>query len=313
MELKTSAGKIKLKTYDELFTTEEMRQDIGKERIEILSVDELYPFKDHPFKVLDDEKMMETAQSVKENGILVPLIVRKREEGGYEIISGHRRKRAAEIAGITEVPAMIKDMNDDEAVIAMVESNLQRENVLPSEKAFAYKMKMEAIKRTAGRPKNNFGQVDQNKLPYNARESLANDSGESSKQIHRYIRLTHLIPDILEMVDTKRMAFNPAVEVSYLNEEMQEVLYDTMEMLQATPSLSQAQRLKRFFHDGKLSREVCEAIIGEEKPQSREWNVKPEQIKRYFPKDTKPQEMERIIFRLLENWSAKRKNKDRER
>ena len=252
--------------------------------------------------------MLETVESVKQNGVLVPIIVRERKEGGgYEIVSGHRRKRACELADIHEIPAIIKDLTDDEAVIIMVDSNLQRETVLPSEKAFAYKMKLEAMKRQAGRPKNNSTQVVSD---LRTNEQLGKDVGESRENIRRYIRLTNLTPNFLEMVDSKKMAFNPAVEISYLSEKMQAELYDVMDMEQATPSLSQAQRIKQFSNDGKLSREVLEAIMSEEKPQSVEWNVKPDKIKDYFPKNTKPQEMERVIFKLLDNYRQKQRNKE---
>lgn len=308
MELTSSAKNIKLKNADELFYTDEIREDLKKDKVEKLPITELFSFKNHPFKVSDDEKMLETVESVKQNGVLVPIIVRERKEGGgYEIVSGHRRKRACELADIHEIPAIIKDLTDDEAVIIMVDSNLQRETVLPSEKAFAYKMKLEAMKRQAGRPKNNSTQVVSD---LRTNEQLGKDVGESRENIRRYIRLTNLTPNFLEMVDSKKMAFNPAVEISYLSEKMQAELYDVMDMEQATPSLSQAQRIKQFSNDGKLSREVLEAIMSEEKPQSVEWNVKPDKIKDYFPKNTKPQEMERVIFKLLDNYRQKQRNKE---
>ena len=297
---------------ENLFSTQEMRDDQKKEKIEQLPVTELFSFKGHPFKVIDDEKMMETVESVKENGVLVPIIVRERKEGGYEIVSGHRRKRACELAGVNEIPAIIKDLTDDEAVIIMVDSNLQRDTVLPSEKAFAYKMKLDAMKRQAGRPsKDNFVQVGQNNDPYNARKELAKNSNDSSVQIQRYIRLTNLIPDFLDMVDNKKMAFNPAVEVSYLDDKMQAELLDVIDMEQSMPSLSQAQKIKQFFQDDKLDRNVLESIMQEEKGNQQEYiKLKTTSLKEYFPDTFTAFDIEQAIMTMIKA-QYKRRTQDK--
>lgn len=308
MELKSSAKNIKLKNADEIFYTDEIREDLKKEKVEKLLITELFSFKDHPFKVLDDEKMMETVESVKENGVLVPIIVRVRKEGGYEIVSGHRRKRACELAGISEIPAIVKDLTDDEAVIIMVDSNLQRETVLPSEKAFAYKMRLEAMNRQTGRKaKENGSQVGNHLSQPKSSELLAEQMGESKNQIFRYIRLTNLIPDFLDMVDSKKMAFNPAVEVSFLDEKMQSELLDVIEMEQSTPSLSQAQKIKQFFQENKLDRNVLESIMQEEKGNQREHiKFKTSSLKEYFPENYTAFDIQQAIITMIKSQYKRR-------
>ena len=264
--MKSSAKNIKLASVDDLFSTEESRADETREKIIEIPLTELHPFKDHPFKVIDNEAMFDTTESVKQYGVLVPAIARPRDEGGYELVAGHRRKRACELAELETMPVIVRSLDDDAAIIIMVDSNLQRENILPSERAFAYKMKLEAMKRQAGRPsKENGSQVGNNLLGKKSSDILAEQIGESKNQIYRYIRLTHLIPELLSMVDEKKIAFNPAVELSFLKNEEQADLLEAMDMEQATPSLSQAQRLKKFSNEGKLSLEVMSAIMSEEK------------------------------------------------
>ena len=265
---------------------------------------ELYPFKDHPFKVKDDDKMQETAESIREYGVLVPALVRPRTGGGYELISGHRRKRGCELAGLETMPVIVRDLDDDAAVIVMVDSNIQRESLLPSERAFAYKMKLEAIKHQGARSDLTSVQVGQ-KL--NARDIVAESAGESAGQVRRYIRLTHLIPEILDMVDNKRIALNPAVELSYLTPAEQKLLVVTMDSEQATPSLSQAQRLKRFSQSGKLTEESMLAIMSEEKKQDVDRvTFTRDTLKKFFPRDYTPRQMEETILKLLQGWSKKR-------
>ncbi len=254
--MKSSARKIQLASYDDLFKNDEERLADTQERIQMLSPEKLQPFPNHPFKVVDDEKMMDMVESIKEYGVLVPIIVRPVENGNYEIVSGHRRHHAAVLAGQEEIPAIVREMDEDAAVLVMVDSNLQRENILPSEKAFAYRMKLEAMKRQAGRPKENSAQIGSNYFGKESREILAEQTGESKNQISRYIRLTHLIPDILEMVDSKNIAFNAAVEISYLSEKEQKLLHDNMDVNECSPSLSQAKRLKKYSQDGKLTEDV---------------------------------------------------------
>lgn len=299
---------IKLSSVDDLFSTEEERQDDKREKIVELAIDELYPFKDHPFKVRDDEKMQETVESVKQFGILTPIVVRPREGGGYEIISGHRRKRACELAGIDTIPAIVKQLTDEEAVIFMVDSNLQRETVLPSEKAHAYKMRLEAMKRQGQRTDLTSRQVGE-KL--NSVNEISQKSPDSARNIHRFVCLTNLIPEILDMVDEKKIAFNPAVELSYLSPELQAEVMDVMDAEQMTPSLSQAQRIKKYFMDGSLSREKIEVILQEEKAQEKAFTIKGNKLMKYFPKDTTPAEMEATLIKLLENWSRKRNQPER--
>ena len=302
--MKRSAKNIKLASVDDLFSTEESRADENREKIVELPLKELFPFKDHPFKVIDDEAMFETAESVKKYGILVPAIARPRDEGGYELVAGHRRKRACELAELETMPVIIRNLDDDEAVIIMVDSNLQRENILPSERAFAFKLKLEAIKRQGARTDLTSDQLGQ-KL--NARDVVAKEAGSSAVQVQRYIRLTELIPEILSMVDEKKIAFNPAVELSYLKKEEQTDLLEALDMEQATPSLSQAQRLKKFSNEGKLTLEVMSAIMSEEKKGDLDKvTLTGDKLKKYFPKSYTPKQMEETIMKLLEGWYKKR-------
>ena len=306
--MKSSAKNIKLASVDDLFSTEESRADETREKIIEIPLTELYPFKDHPFKVIDNEAMFDTAESVKQYGVLVPAIARPRDEGGYELVAGHRRKRACELAELETMPVIVRNLDDDAAIIIMVDSNLQRENILPSERAFAYKMKLSAMKRQAGRPsKENSSQVGNNLLGKKSSDLLAEQIGESKNQIYRYIRLTHLIPEILSMVDEKKIAFNPAVELSFLKDEEQIDLLEAMDMEQATPSLSQAQRLKKFSNEGKLSLGVMSAIMSEEKKGDLDKvTLTGDKLKRYFPKSYTPKQMEETIIKLLEGWHKKR-------
>lgn len=305
--MKSSARKIQLTSYDDLFKNDEERLADTQERIQMLSPEKMQPFPNHPFKVIDDDKMADMVESIKEYGVLVPIIVRSVENGNYEIVSGHRRHHAAVLAGQEEVPAIVREMDEDAAVLVMVDSNLQRENILPSEKAFAYKMKLEAVERTLGRPnKNNVGQVVPNSFGKRTTEIIGEQTGESYKQIQRYIRLTHLIPDILEMVDNKNIAFNAAVEISYLSEREQELLQDNMEVNECSPSLSQAKRLKKYSQEGKLTEDVIDAIMTEEKETDTKLVLKGDTIKKYFPKEYTPMQMQQVITKLLENWYRKR-------
>lgn len=306
--MKSSAKNIKLASVDDLFSTEESRVDKTREKIVELPLTELFPFKDHPFKVVDNEAMFDTAESVKKYGVLVPAIARPRDEGGYELVAGHRRKRACELAELETMPVIIRNLDDDAAIIIMVDSNLQRENILPSERAFAYKMKLSAMKRQAGRPlKENGSQVGNNLLGKKSSDLLAEQVGESKNQIYRYIRLTELIPELLSMVDEKKIAFNPAVELSHLKKEEQTDLLEAMDMEQATPSLSQAQRLKKFSAEGKLTLEVMSAIMSEEKKGDLDKvTLTGDKLKKYFPKSYTPKQMEDTIIRLLEGWHKKR-------
>ena len=303
--MKSSAKNIKLTSVDDLFSTEESRADGNREKVVEIPLTELFPFKDHPFKVIDNEEMVETAESVKKYGILVPAIARPRDEGGYELIAGHRRKRACELAELETMPVIVRNIDDDEAIIIMVDSNLQRESILPSERAFAFKMKLEAIKRQGARTDLTSSQLG-TKLP-RADEIIAEQVGSSRNQIQRYIRLTHLIPEILSMVDEKKIAFNPAVELSYLKKEEQTDLLEAMDMEQATPSLSQAQRLKKFSNEGKLTLEVMSAIMSEEKKGDLDKvTLTGDTLKKYFPKSYTPKQMQDTIIKLLEGWHKKR-------
>ena len=313
--MKSSAKNIRLSSLDDLFSTEETRQeaqaDAGREKVRMIPLDELHPFAHHPFKVKDDEAMQDTVESVKAYGVLVPAIARPREEGGYELVAGHRRHRASLLAGLAEMPVIVREMDDDEATIIMVDSNLQRETLLPSERAFAYRMKLEAMKRRAGRPsKENLSQVGTQKR---SDQTMADQIGESRNQIQRFIRLTYLVPPLLDMVDEHKVAFNPAVELSYLTSEEQVALLDAMDSEQATPSLSQAQRLKKFSQEGRLSEDVMRAILSEEKkPEVGKITLSSDKLRRYFPKSYTPQQMEQTIFRLLEQWQ-RRRQRDLER
>ena len=309
--MKSSARNVKLASVDDLFTTEENRQEIQaeakREKVQMLPLAELHPFRNHPFKVKDDEAMANTIDSVRQYGILVPAIARPLESGGYELVSGHRRRHASELAGLTEMPVIVRDLDDDAATIIMVDSNLQRETLLPSERAFAYKMKLEAIKHQGLRSDLTSGQLGQ-KFRCSA-ELVANQAGDSYKQVQRFIRLTALIPDLLNLVDEKKVAFNPAVELSYLKTEEQVLLLDAMESEQTTPSLSHAQRLKKFSQEGKLSVDVMRAIMSEEKkPEMDKVIFTSAKLRQYFPKSYTPQQMETTILRLLEQWQRKRQH-----
>ena len=312
--MKSSAKKINLTSVDDLFSTEESRVDEQREKIVEIPLSELHPFKDHPFKVIDNEAMFDTAESIKQYGVLVPAIARPREDGGYELVSGHRRKRACELASLETMPVIIRNLDDDAATIIMVDSNLQRENILPSERAFAYKLKLSAMKRQAGRPaKENGSQVGNNLSGKKSSELLAEQTGESKNQIFRYIRLTELVPELLSMVDEKKIAFNPAVELSYLKSDEQLLLIDAMDTEQATPSLSQAQRLKKFSAEGNCTLEAMCAIMSEEKKgEPDKVTLTGDKIKKYFPKNYTPQQMEATIIKLLEGWHKKR-TQDQER
>ena len=302
--MKSSGRKLSLTPYDDIFSTEESRVDAQRERITEIPLSQLHPFKNHPFKVLDDERMQDTAQSIREYGVLVPAIVRHREEGGYEIVAGHRRKRGCEIAGLDTMPVIIRELDDDAATLVMVDSNIQRETLLPSERAFAYKMKLDAIKRQGKRSDLTSGQVGQ-KLKTSV-DVIADQAGESTKQVQRFIRLTNLIPELLDMVDNKKIAFNPAVELSYLRQEEQTQLLDAMESEQATPSLSQAQRLKRFSQEGKLSIDVMRAIMSEEKKNDLDSITIPmDSIRKFFPKSYTPKQIQDTIMKLVEGWFKK--------
>ena len=262
--MKSSAKNIVLKSVDDIFQTEENRADAQRERVQEIPLDQLKPFRNHPFKVRDDQRMLDTVDSIREYGVLVPAIARPDPEGGYELISGHRRKRGCEMAGLQTMPVIIRDLDDDAAVLVMVDSNIQREELLPSERAFAYRMKLEAIERVKGRPKK-VGQVVPDFQGKRSTEIVADGTGESYKQVQRYIRLTELIPELLDMVDERKLAFNPAVEVSYLKRDEQRMLLEAMDAEQTTPSLSQAQRLKKFSQEGRLTEEAMSAIMSEEK------------------------------------------------
>jgi ParB family chromosome partitioning protein len=312
--LKSSAKNISLNSYDDIFSTEETREDAKREKVTDMPLSELHPFPDHPFQVRDDDSMKETVDSIKEYGVLVPAIVRPRADGGYELISGHRRKHACELAGLPTMPVIVRDLDDDAATIIMVDSNIQRENILPSERAKAYKMKMDAIRRQAGRPpKENSVQVGQNFQGKTSRDLLAENSPDSSTQIQRYIRLNELSPQLQQMVDDKKIAMTPAVELSYLKPEEQTLLLDTIESEQATPSLSQAQRLKNFSQEGHLNEDSMLAIMSEEKkPEKNDLTIKADKLQKYFPKSYTPQQMEQVIIRLLDGWQKKRQ-RDQER
>ena len=309
--MKSSAKKIELASVDDLFSTEESRQDEQLEKIQEIPLSELHPFKDHPFKVKDDDAMIETADSIKKYGVLVPAIARPLPDGGYELVAGHRRRRASELAGKETMPVIVRDLDDDAATIIMVDSNLQRENLLPSERAFAYKMKLEAIKHQGARTDLTSVQVEQ-KL--SARDQVAKEAGERSGiQVMRYVRLTELIPELLDMVDEKKIAFNPAYELSFLKPDEQQMLVETMDYEQATPSLSQAQRMKKFSHDGKLSEDVMLAIMSEEKKGDLDKvTLSSDTLRKYFPKSYTPAKMQETIIKLLEQWQKKRQ-RDQER
>lgn len=306
--MKSSARNIELKSVDDLFATEEIREDAQREKIQNIPLGELHPFRNHPFKVKDDAAMQDTVDSVREYGVLVPAIARPDPSGGYELIAGHRRHHASELAGKETMPVIIRDLDDDAATIIMVDSNLQREELLPSERAFAYKMKLDAMKRQAGRPmKENRDQVGHNFSGKRTVELIAENAPDSRNQIQRYIRLTELIPELLDMVDERKIAFNPAVELSYLKKEEQTLLLEAMDSEQATPSLSQAQRLKKFSQQKMLSLDVMRAVMSEEKKTDLDRvTLKNETLRKYFPKSYTPKQMEDTIIKLLEGWYKKR-------
>ena len=317
MAARKSLGGAGLPPLADLFSTSEERalEAQTQERVMMLPVSELHDFPGHPFQVRDDEEMEKLAESITQHGVLMPGLVRPRAAGGYEIVAGHRRKFASMKAGIREMPVIVRDMDDDTAVILMVDSNVQRENVLPSEKARAYKMKLDAIKRKAGRPsKENSGQLDQNFFnPYSV-EKIAQDAGESTKQVQRYIRLNELIPQLLEMVDGNEIKFNPAYELAFLRTEEQAVLYDILQAEEVTPSLSQAQRLKRASQEGRLSEQDIAAIMREEKAQTRDTGkvtLPAKEIEQFFPKSYTPEQKKKVIVKLLASWARQRGEQER--
>ena len=302
--MKSSARNIELKSVDDLFATEEIREDTQREKVQNIPLEELHPFKNHPFKVKDDAAMQDTVDSVREYDVLVPAIARPDPNGGYELIAGHRRHHASELAGKETMPVIVRDLDDDAATIIMVDSNLQREELLPSERAFAYKMKLEALKHQGARTDLTSVQLGQ-KL--SARDQVAKAAGESAIQIQRFIRLTELIPELLDMVDERKIALNPAVELSHLKKEEQTLLLEVMDSEQATPSLSQAQRLKKFSQQKMLSFDVMRAVMSEEKKTDLDRvTLKNETLRRYFPKSYTPKQMEDTIIKLLEGWYKKR-------
>ena len=304
--MKSSAQKMQLASLDDLFSTQASRDEAQREKVQEIPLDELHPFAHHPFKVLDDDRMKDTADSIREYGVLVPAIARPRPDGGYELIAGHRRKRGCELAGLKTMPVIVRELDNDASIIIMVDSNIQRENILPSERAFAYQMKLEALKHQGLRSDLTSVQVGQ-KL--NARAVIAKEAGESAVQVQRFIRLTNLIPALLDMVDNKKIAFNPAVELSYLTQEEQGKLVDTMESEQATPSLSQAQRLKKFSQEGKLTEESMLAIMSEEKkPEIGKVTLGTDTLRKYFPTNWTPKQMEDQILKLLNNWYQRTHN-----
>jgi len=299
-----------LTSYDDIFETDESRAESQLERVQSIRLSALVPFKEHPFKVVDDEAMLRTTESIAQYGVLTPLIVRPLEDGSYEIISGHRRAHAAELAGLTEVPVLVRRMDDDAATVLMVDSNLQRENILPSERAFAYKMKLEAMKHQGERTDLTSGQLGP-KL--RSDEQLAQEAGESRKQVQRYIRLTNLIPELLDLVDQKQISFNPAVELSYLKAEEQEMFIQAMDEVQAAPSLSQAQRLKKLSQEGGFTLDAAREIMNEVKKGDLERvTFRNEQLRKYFPRSYTTQQMQNTILKLLDQWQ-KKKGRDQER
>ena len=308
--MKSSAKNIVLKSVDDIFQTEENRADAQRERVQEIPLDQLKPIKNHPFKVRDDQRMLDTVDSIREYGVLVPAIARPDPEGGYELISGHRRKRGCEMAGLQTMPVIIRDLDDDAAVLVMVDSNIQREELLPSERAFAYKMKLEALKHQGARSDLTSSQLG---TKLRADELLAQQAGESRNQVQRFIRLTELISELLDMVDERKLAFNPAVEVSYLKRDEQRMLLEAMDAEQTTPSLSQAQRLKKFSQEGRLTEEAMSAIMSEEKKGDMDKvTLRSDTLRRYFPKSYKPKQMEQTIIKLLDVWQKQRqKNQER--
>ena len=298
---------VSLKGADDIFSTEESRQEQQREQVQQIPIGELFPFKNHPFKVLDDESMQRTVESVEQYGVLSPLIARPRPEGGYEIISGHRRQHAAQLAGLDALPVIVRQMDDDAAVLLMVDSNLQRENILPSERAFAYKMKLEALKNQGARSDLTSVQV----APKLSTEKIGEEVGMSKDNVKRYIRLTNLVPELLDMVDEKKIAFNPAVELSYLDEAQQRDFLEAMNDTQNAPSLSQAQRLKKLAQEGRFSYDVAFAVMGEEKKDELDKVViKNDTLRKYFPRSFTPKQMEDTIIKLLEQWQRKQQRQN---
>ena len=303
-------GNISLTSYDDIFETDESRAESQLERVQNISISELVSFKDHPFKVVDDEAMLRTTESIAQYGVLTPLIARPLEAGGYEIISGHRRAHAAEMAGLTEVPVLVRQMDDDSATVLMVDSNLQRENILPSERAYAYKMKLEAMKHQGSRSDLTSCQVG---TKLRSDQLVAENTGDSARTVQRYIRLTNLIPELLEMVDQKQISFNPAVELSYLAPEEQEIFMQAMDEVQASPSLSQAQRLKKLAQEGDFTMDAAREIMNEVKKGDLERvTFRNEQLRKYFPRSYTTQQMQDTIIKLLDQWQ-KKKARDQER
>ena len=298
---------VSLKGADDIFSTEESRQEQQREQVQQIPIDELFPFKNHPFKVLDDEAMQRTVESVEQYGVLSPLIARPRPEGGYEIISGHRRQHAAQLAGLDALPVIVRNMDDDAAVLLMVDSNLQRENILPSERAFAYKMKLEALKNQGARSDLTSAQV----APKLSTEKIGEEVGMSKDNVKRYIRLTNLVSELLDMVDEKKIAFNPAVELSYLDEAQQRDFLEAMNDTQNAPSLSQAQRLKKLAQEGHFSYDVAFAVMGEEKKDELDKVViKNDTLRKYFPRSYTPKQMEDTIIKLLDQWQRKQQRQN---
>ena len=303
------SGNLALKGLDDLFSTEEKRQEEQREQVQQIPIDELHPFTNHPFKVLDDEAMTRTVESIAQYGVLAPLIARPRPEGGYEIISGHRRQYAAKLAGLENLPVIVRQMSDDAAVILMVDSNLQREHILPSERALAYKMKLDAMRRTSGRPsKENPRQLVGN---FETADVVGKESGESGRQVQRFIRLTNLIPELLDMVDEKKISFNPAVELSYLDESQQRDFLEAMEDTQNAPSLSQAQQLKKMAQQGEFSYEKAFDVMGQEKKSEKDTvTIKNETLRKYFPRSYTPKQREEKIIQLLDAWQKKQQRRN---
>lgn len=297
---------IVLTGYDDIFETDESRREAAREQVQMIAIKDLHPFRDHPFRVVDDEAMLRTVESVSQFGVIVPTIVRPREDGGYEIVSGHRRKHAAELAGLEEIPAIVRDLDDDAATILMVDSNLQRESLLPSERAWAYRMKMEAMKHQGERSDLTSSQIG---TKLRTDELMAEESGTSRNQIQRYIRLTYLLPDFLNMVDSGNMGFNAAVELSYLNDQQQFDFLDAMEYSQNVPSLSQAQRIKQLCQEGEVSADVMKEVMMEDKkPPEDKVTLKGKVLRKYFPKNYTPEQMESVILKLLKQWQRKRQH-----
>ena len=303
---------VSLKGADDIFSTEESRQEQQREQVQQIPIGELFPFKNHPFKVLDDEAMTRTVESIAQYGVLAPLIARPRPDGdGYEIISGHRRQHAAQLAGLDALPVIVRQMDDDAAVLLMVDSNLQRENILPSERAFAYKMKLEALKNQGARSDLTCGQFGHKLIGAKARDIVADESGDNARNVQRFIRLTSLIPELLDMVDEKKIAFNPAVELSYLDESQQRDFLEAMNDTQNAPSLSQAQRLKKLAQEGHFSYDVAFAVMGEEKKDELDKVViKNDTLRKYFPRSYTPKQMEDTIIKLLDQWQRKQQRQN---